>query len=569
MSLILIKPKILTFKNSFVHRSLFSAHNMRDIIILSLAISVMYLIYKGTLWAITQINANPSLLYLSPSYPLGMILALLLFMLFISGIAVSIGSLFLAQDLDLILATPLSKRKIFSSKLFYIIANSSWMPLIFIIPLLIAFGQAYKAPPSYYLFSSLTLIPYFTIAGSFSLIIAIIMNKLLPAARSREVLLMVVVSCLILIFMLIDLVRLGFAGAHDHSTIARLVTFLSLANLTWLPSNWAAICMQDFILSRSINWPIYLPLLLFGALATASLAHIVFFLFHFDAYTSSRNTIRSLNYYKSFIRSIFNFFKKYMSQTQKALCQKEVLCFSRDVTHTIQLLMLLGLCAIYIFNLRIFLNIDSFPSDTRDWWQKFFFVSNSSIAAFVTTGFCTRFVFISLSLEGKSFWILQNSPLSLKDIIVAKFSCWYFPVSILGSFVFCAAGLSLSVDWRVLLVSIAVSWIICYGIVGLAIGLGARFANFNWEHSSQLAAGFGNMVFMLASISLIAVNLVPICIILFINPYKLNFPFAPEINMILLSALMLSSIFFINYYVNKLAINSGVKVLQKSLENRL
>ena len=51
------------------------------------------------------------------------------------------------------------------------------------------------------------------------------------------------------------------------------------------------------------------------------------------------------------------------------------------------------------------------------------------------------------------------------------------------------------------------SWVICYGIVGLGIGLGAYYANFAWEHSTQLAASFGSLVYMLACVGLISVDL--------------------------------------------------------------
>lgn len=563
MSLLLLKPKYLAAKNSLTKRKFFSSQNARDLVIFCLAITITYLIYRGTLWAITHINANPTLLYLPPRYPLSMILALLFFMLIISGIAISMGSLFLAQDIDLILATPISKFKMFSAKLIYIIVNASWMPLMFIIPLLIAFGHAYHASFHYYFFSVLVLIPYFAIAGALSCFIAIFLSKVIPANRSREMLVFVVMGLLGLIYLLIDLIRLGFAGAEDSASISRLVSFLSLANYSFLPSSWAAACMQDFILAREIEWPLYTLLLIFSAVALVCLAHIAFFLFHFDAYTSTRNIRANVNYRASLVHKTIDFFN--IAQTERALVKKEILNFSRDVTHIIQLVMLIGLCAIYIFNLRIFLNVNAFPVDARDWWQKFFFVSNSSIAAFVTTGFCTRFVFVSLSLEGKSFWILQSSPMSFKDMLNAKFRSWYIPVALLGCFVFCAAGLSLGVKNEVLLMSAVASLAICYGIVGLAIGLGARFANFNWEHASQLAAGFGNMVFMLTSISLIAANLVPACVMLFANPSDFA-PFAnPILNQTILLVAMFSVIFAVNFAVKNIAINIGVKNMQKTL----
>jgi len=52
-------------------------------------------------------------------------------------------------------------------------------------------------------------------------------------------------------------------------------------------------------------------------------------------------------------------------------------------------------------------------------------------------------------------------------------------------------------------------WIVTYGIVGLAIAMGALFVNFGWEHPSQLSASFGSFSYMVASSLLIAFCLLP------------------------------------------------------------
>lgn len=556
MSFVILKPKLFALKNAYIKRSFYSAGTVRDSIIAALALVMMYLVYRGTMWAITHINANPSLMYLPPSYPLGMILALLLFMICMSGIAVAVGALFLSQDLDLILATPVSKAKLFFGKLFLIIISASWMPLLFLSPLLFAFGRAYDAPFSFYLLAFVILAPFFILAGSISSILAILISRLVPASRSREILFLVGCTVLILLFILVDLMRLGFGDDVQKVNLSRMISFLSMANVPWLPSHWTAACLQDAILGRDTEWPKYLPLLLFSSLAGISLAQIIFYTCHFDTYTRSQS-VRSNNHKTPQIRSALLPASRWIAQPQRALVGKEILHFLRDVTHTIQLLMLLGLCAVYIFNLRIFLNIEAFPFDSREWWQKFFFISNSSIAAFVTTGFCTRFVFVSLSLEGKALWILETSPLSMTEILQAKFRSWLMPVALLGSIVFCAAGLSLNVGPYVMALSMVSSWFICYGIVGLAIGLGARYANFSWEHSSQLAAGFGNMVFMLASIALISLNLIPACIMLF------NKNAALEPYLIISMMLM---IFCINYSAKVVAFRFGIESLKNRFE---
>jgi hypothetical protein len=64
--------------------------------------------------------------------------------------------------------------------------------------------------------------------------------------------------------------------------------------------------------------------------------------------------------------------------------------------------------------------------------------------------------------------------------------------------------------WEITILFTVLSFFISYGIVGLGIGLGAYFADFSWEHPSQLALSVGGFIFMLSSGALIFLNIVPL-----------------------------------------------------------
>jgi hypothetical protein len=48
----------------------------------------------------------------------------------------------------------------------------------------------------------------------------------------------------------------------------------------------------------------------------------------------------------------------------------------------------------------------------------------------------------------------------------------------------------------------------------MGIGLGAYFADFSWEHPSQLALSVGSLVYMLSSATLVLLNIFPMGILL-------------------------------------------------------
>jgi ABC-2 type transport system permease protein len=198
-----------------------------------------------------------------------------------------------------------------------------------------------------------------------------------------------------------------------------------------------------------------------------------------------------------------------------AILIKDSKIFLREITQAVQLLLLVGVYLIYLYNLKIFRGLETLPMQTQMVWRAFIFVVNVAMGAFVTTAVCTRFVFPAVSLEGKSFWILQTSPMSLRKILRYKFWEWFVPIGFISGLVFASGAFAIGADWWEVLVNYLAGWIMTFGIVGLGTGLGAQFANFDWEHSSQLAASLGSLVFMLLSILLITVNMIPVGIMVY------------------------------------------------------
>jgi len=146
----------------------------------------------------------------------------------------------------------------------------------------------------------------------------------------------------------------------------------------------------------------------------------------------------------------------------------------------------------------------------RSTWQSFLLIGNLMMESFVVTAICTRFVYPSISLEGAAFWLLSSSPLSIREFMELKFWFWFIPVAALAGIFLAIGNYMVGTGFYILLISFATALAICYGVVGLAIGLGAYWANFDWEHPSQLAASFGSLMFMLLSVALILMSILPV-----------------------------------------------------------
>jgi hypothetical protein len=206
--------------------------------------------------------------------------------------------------------------------------------------------------------------------------------------------------------------------------------------------------------------------------------------------------------------------RRFSLSPSHAIVIKEFKSIFRDLAQSTQVLFLGCMCLLYLANLRLFVSIDSFPAESRVWWQNIFFIMHTSITAFFTSSICTRVVFSAISLEGRQFWILQTSPLALKSILRSKLLAWFVPVSIISAVLFATGTYVIIGRLELLLFYVVLSFFVSYGIVGLGIGLGAAFADFSWEHPSQLALSLGSFVYMLSSAVLVIANIIPMSIIL-------------------------------------------------------
>lgn len=503
----LLMPHILAVRHRLATKVHWRSHATRDVVLACFAVCIMIAIYRGSLWMLEQIAEFSALGYLPPSHILSLILMTLFFMLLASCIAISFGTLFMGKDLDLILSSPVNSVDFYFGKFFAVLLGASWMPIVFLSPLILAFGQFYSVPIAFYLLSFVSVVPYFVIPSAIAISLAIVFVMVIPSNRNREALLLVLGAFLYGVYALVDFIGNVEAPGAGASEIIRIISVLSAHSINWLPSNWVSVYLSawlDFDPQKA-QWR-YLALLYLIAVSFCAFAYILVTLLHSRAFTKSQNTKLSSRITTQYIRWILCHAFPFVPLQVRAMIEKEIKTVSRDMSQVVQIIMLVAICVVYLYNLKIFAAFEFVPIGDKMWWQNFLYGSNIAIGAFITTAISTRFIFPSISLEGRDFWVLQKSPMELNDILWAKFLCWLPAVSLISCILFGAGAFAIKASVVALILNIIAALFISLGIVGMAVGMGAVFANFSWEHSSQLSAGLGNFLFMLSSTFLIFLN---------------------------------------------------------------
>jgi ABC-2 type transport system permease protein len=181
---------------------------------------------------------------------------------------------------------------------------------------------------------------------------------------------------------------------------------------------------------------------------------------------------------------------------------KDLRLFFRDNTQWSQLILLAVLLLIYIFNIK------SLPihSGERIPFSLVIMISflNLGLAGFVLAAVAARFIFPAVSLEGRQMWLLRSSPLDPGAMLWSKYWTGTVPLLIL------ALVITVLTNWLlragVFMMAVSVGTILLYtlAVCALALTFGVFYPQFGTENAAQIPTSFGGVVYMMASLSLLA-----------------------------------------------------------------
>jgi ABC-2 type transport system permease protein len=432
---------------------------------------------------------------------LGLVLISFLGLLLLSNIITALSTFFLARDLDLLVGTPVDWLSVYGAKLIETLLNSSWMVGLMAFPIFTAYGIAYGGGWWYPLVALGAVIPFLIIPAAIGAAITLLLVNIFPARRTRDILSVITVFAaggVILAFRLLRPERLarpeGFRSLVDFLAVLRTPTS------PWLPSDW----VQNGVLGWLRYEPDALPFYLLWSTAAAlvvigAILHRALYAAGFSKSQEGRGRTVTRGRQKS--RTLLDVFPA----TRRELVLKELRVFFRDTTQWSQLILLVVLVVVYVFNIR-FLPL-------RGDGITFFLANivpflNLVLAGFVLASIAARFIFPSVSLEGRTWWLLKASPLSMRDLLWAKFWVGTVPLLVLALAIVFTTDVLLQVSEFMTAVSVGTITLLTFAIAGLAIGAGTVFPQFETENAAQIPTSFGGLIFMMTAISLIGAVIV-------------------------------------------------------------
>jgi ABC-2 type transport system permease protein len=468
----------------------------------SIGVGVFAALFWGAFWLTGQLAAYEEfgdfLLRLGLSW---LFLTFLAFLAF-SGVVTTLSTFFLSDDLRLLMVAPVSSRRLFMARFVRTVGQASWMVVVFLMPVLLGIGAGRCASFVFYVTAIGVVIPFATIPVAVGAAATLMIVNVFPARRARDILMLtglLFAVSLVLIVRFMQPERL--LRVESLPDIADFFATLQSPITPMLPSFWAGESLFASLHGSG-------DLLHGAALWTTAMAFTVFLAganqrWHFSGYSRSQDAAKARVTPFKVIDLVVHALP--MSTVRRQLLVKDVKVFLRDVSQWLQLLPLLALVLLYLYNFHT-LDLERIPYMSGVVKNVYAFL-NLGLAGFVLATVAVRFVFPAVSAEGAAFWIIRTSPISFRDFLWSKFWTGLVPILGLTLGLTITANYFLGVDPFLKVVAAVGIVFMTFALVGLATGLGARYPRFGAD-TNQVAGSYGGVAFMILAVLFIIVTIV-------------------------------------------------------------
>jgi ABC-2 type transport system permease protein len=489
--LILLRPRFLSFKNPLV------AANSKKEFYRNLFLGTAGFLF----WIGIFIISLRTLKYFYRIEGLGDILVFKLlsmlvltsfsFLIF-SSILTSLSKLYLSRDLELVHSMPVSGNRIFFARWIESTADSSWMVVIYTLPVFVALGVVNKAGLFFYLNTALVLLSLSFIASGISSVLVMAAVFIIPAGRMKSILLFLGFTLFLTLFMVFRMLKPEQLVDPDvFATVVVYLDTLKAPSSPLLPSTWVydsikeslSGSLQSSLFHSGLSWS-FVSVIIFINILIADLIYR-------RGFSKSQTASSRVFRYKY---SDFPF-TGFLTGASRAFVVKEIKTFFRDQTQWSQLLLIGALVIIYVFNFSV-LPLERAPIKTI-YLQNLLAFLNMGLCLFVLTAVAGRFAYPAVSSERDAFWLVKASPVKIKTILWIKFFIYFLPLLILSEILIVATNIILQVDAFMMALSFISVLLIVPGIVAIGIGFGAAYPDFKSENPAQSVTSFGGLLFMM------------------------------------------------------------------------
>lgn len=515
---LLLSPRFLGLRNSFAGSA--TPNRKRAIVMMVVGVVFWALMFYISSRVLTYFRSVEVIGDVLAHHLLSMILLTFFSLLIFSHIITALSNLYLSTDLERCHASPASLEEVFLSRSILTAIDSSWMVLVFGLPVLLAYGFVYSPGPGYYITLIQLGLPLIIIAAGIGILLTMVMVSIFPARRTRDIVMLLMIIILVVLYLMFRFMRPERLTDPDaFFSVMQYVSALKAPDSPYLPTHWVTESLWGHLSDAKGNGHLFEILLTWSSAIAMIVINIwVAGRIYFTGFSKSQEAKKRRGGGK-ILDLVMKFFRKTMGQEMASIMDKDMRTFFRDNTQWSQMLLLGALVVVYLYNFSA-LPLERSPMRLIFLQNQIAFL-NMGLAGFVLAAVSVRFIFPAVSSEGRAFWIVQTSPLTMKRFLWGKFAFYLIPMLIMGEILIIFTNYLLQVTPFMMVLSSMTMLLVVFGIVALGIGFGAIYPSFNHENIAQVATGFGGMMYMIFCALFMAIVIVleagPVYIIFMAN----------------------------------------------------
>ena len=426
--------------------------------------------------------------------------SLMVMLVFSTGILIY-GGMYCSPEARLLMTLPAREETIFSHKFQEAIWFSSWGFILLGSPMLVAYGVVRDSPWTYFALLLPFMIAFVVIPATVGGICCMAMVAWLPRLRLHALSIAVAAACLGGIWLgwsTLSTAKIdSMSAAWFEQTFARL----SITEQKLFPSWWLSCGLMESARKGATPkeaWSAlaeaakFLALLIANGMLLQLLAGMLARRAYRLGYSQLASEVparrrRPIGWFDQLLMNA----GPTASRPLRLLVVKDLRLFRRDISQWSQFVIFFGLLGLYFFNVRSFNYNNAYASMIG--------FLNLAVVGLILSTFTTRFVFPMISLEGRRFWILGLLPVHRDHIVWSKFL-----FSFIGGLIPCCglvllSDVMLGLPQRTILIHEVCCVMLCMGLSGIAVGLGARMPDLREVSPSKIASGFGGTLSLVIS----------------------------------------------------------------------
>ena len=438
--------------------------------------------------------------YFHQQNELGIILSLKIFqmawvimftMLIFSTMVSGISALFLSNDNEIFCTAPVTPARLYWLRFISTILYTSWMMLIFSLPIFGAYGTVFNAGFLYWPLMLLAVFSTAAMAGGIGLAVTIILVNIFPAKRTKDIVVYLSLLFGILLYLVIRLIRPeDLADPDKFPDFLEYLSAMQAPATPLLPPSWPSNLLSAYLQDGHTD------LLLTGLLVLTPC--ILYFTGEWimgrwfqKGFSKAQESFGGFHSFKA---------KAYHPSPVRWFFRRELHMFLRDSSEWSQLFLVGALIVVYLYNFKA-LPLDRSPMPV-EYISNLVSYANIGLTGFLVASLSARFVYPAIGSEGSGFALIQTSPLSTARYMLYKYFFYVIPFSCLALILLLASNHLLQITGPMQWISVTTGLIITWSVVALALGFGAIYADFRAENRAAVLGGFGAILFLFSALTL-------------------------------------------------------------------